>query len=173
MKQQSLNDVEPLISSVFAEATRKTYTWLSEAEIEDHTPSWLNQSENQILTHPVLQCLSFGNRDDALYEKAGEQDLSLNRTMIPLGSCTMKLNAAAEMFAFSWPEFGGNPSICASGSGSRLSEIIKNLKMACARLPVSGSFTAAQFGRSRRICWTAGNSQYHIEYGAKDTGISA
>lgn len=34
------------------------------------------------------------------------RDLALNRTMIPLGSCTMKLNAAAEMFALSWPEFG-------------------------------------------------------------------
>ena len=34
------------------------------------------------------------------------KDLSLNRSMIPLGSCTMKLNAAAEMFALSWPEFG-------------------------------------------------------------------
>lgn len=35
------------------------------------------------------------------------RDLALNRTMIPLGSCTMKLNAAAELFSLSWPEFGG------------------------------------------------------------------
>lgn len=34
------------------------------------------------------------------------KDLALNRSMIPLGSCTMKLNAAAELFALSWPEFG-------------------------------------------------------------------
>lgn len=34
-----------------------------------------------------------------------DKDLSLNRSMIPLGSCTMKLNAAAELFALSWPEF--------------------------------------------------------------------
>lgn len=34
------------------------------------------------------------------------RDLALNRTMIPLGSCTMKLNAASELFALSWPEFG-------------------------------------------------------------------
>ncbi len=34
------------------------------------------------------------------------KDLSLNRAMIPLGSCTMKLNAAAEMFPLSWPEVG-------------------------------------------------------------------
>jgi len=36
-----------------------------------------------------------------------DQDLALDRTMIPLGSCTMKLNAAAEMEAMTWPEFAG------------------------------------------------------------------
>ncbi|HOX78145.1 MAG TPA: aminomethyl-transferring glycine dehydrogenase [Bacteroidales bacterium] len=39
-------------------------------------------------------------------KKLENRDLALNRTMIPLGSCTMKLNAAAEMFPLSWPEFG-------------------------------------------------------------------
>lgn len=34
------------------------------------------------------------------------KDLSLNRAMIPLGSCTMKLNPAATLFSLSWPEFG-------------------------------------------------------------------
>lgn len=38
--------------------------------------------------------------------KLENRDLGLNRCMIPLGSCTMKLNAATEMFALSWPEFG-------------------------------------------------------------------
>ncbi len=35
-----------------------------------------------------------------------DKDIALNRSMIPLGSCTMKLNATAEMSAISWPEFG-------------------------------------------------------------------
>lgn len=39
-------------------------------------------------------------------KKLEEKDLSLNRAMIPLGSCTMKLNAAAELFALSWSSFG-------------------------------------------------------------------
>ncbi|TVQ15644.1 MAG: glycine dehydrogenase (aminomethyl-transferring) [Bacteroidetes bacterium] len=38
-------------------------------------------------------------------KKLENRDLALNRTMIPLGSCTMKLNAAAELFHLSWPEF--------------------------------------------------------------------
>ena len=35
------------------------------------------------------------------------KDLSLNTSMIPLGSCTMKLNATTEMVGITWPEFGG------------------------------------------------------------------
>ena len=38
--------------------------------------------------------------------RLANRDLGLDRTMIPLGSCTMKLNAAAELFHLSWPEFG-------------------------------------------------------------------
>ena len=36
-----------------------------------------------------------------------DKDIALDRSMIPLGSCTMKLNAAAEMEAITWPEFAG------------------------------------------------------------------
>ncbi|MDA3038019.1 MAG: aminomethyl-transferring glycine dehydrogenase [Actinomycetota bacterium] len=39
--------------------------------------------------------------------RLADRDLALDRTMIPLGSCTMKLNAAAEMEAITWPEFAG------------------------------------------------------------------
>ena len=39
--------------------------------------------------------------------RLSDKDLALDRTMIPLGSCTMKLNAAAEMEAITWPEFAG------------------------------------------------------------------
>ena len=39
--------------------------------------------------------------------RLADRDLALDRTMIPLGSCTMKLNATAEMIPITWPEFGG------------------------------------------------------------------
>ncbi|WP_257230505.1 hypothetical protein, partial [Pseudomonas sp. SbOxS1] len=38
--------------------------------------------------------------------KLADKDLALDRTMIPLGSCTMKLNAASEMIPVTWAEFG-------------------------------------------------------------------
>jgi glycine dehydrogenase len=37
--------------------------------------------------------------------RLSDRDLALDRAMIPLGSCTMKLNAAAEMMPITWPEF--------------------------------------------------------------------
>ncbi len=44
-----------------------------------------------------------------------DKDYALDRGMIPLGSCTMKLNAATEMAAVTWPEFAGHPPVRARG----------------------------------------------------------
>ena len=38
-------------------------------------------------------------------KKLGDKDIALDKAMIPLGSCTMKLNATSEMLPISWPEF--------------------------------------------------------------------
>lgn len=61
--------------------------------------------KSDFLTHPVFN--TYHSETDMLryLKKLENRDLALNRTMIPLGSCTMKLNAAAEMFSLSWPEF--------------------------------------------------------------------
>ena len=57
------------------------------------------------LTHPIFHM----NRAEAemtrYMRRLADRDLALDRAMIPLGSCTMKLNATAEMMAVSWPEF--------------------------------------------------------------------
>jgi glycine dehydrogenase len=59
------------------------------------------------------------------------RDLSLNRCMIPLGSCTMKLNPATSMFALSWPEFGNIhpfvPAEQAEGYLEMINEMEKDL----------------------------------------------
>ncbi len=63
------------------------------------------QRKSPFLSHPVFN--TYHSETDMMryLKKLENKDLALNRTMIPLGSCTMKLNAAAEMFSLSWPEF--------------------------------------------------------------------
>ena len=58
------------------------------------------------LTHPVFN--SYHSETEMLryLKRLESRDLSLTTSMIPLGSCTMKLNATAEMFPVTWPEFG-------------------------------------------------------------------
>ncbi|HPS72626.1 MAG TPA: glycine dehydrogenase (aminomethyl-transferring), partial [Bacteroidales bacterium] len=55
------------------------------------------------------------------------KDLSLNRAMIPLGSCTMKLNAAAEMFPLSWPEVGAIHPFAPADQVEGYTEMIKEM----------------------------------------------
>jgi glycine cleavage system P protein (glycine dehydrogenase) len=57
------------------------------------------------LTHPVFNTNHSETRMMRYLRKLAGKDLALDRTMIPLGSCTMKLNAATEMLAITWPEF--------------------------------------------------------------------
>lgn len=56
------------------------------------------------------------------------RDLALNRSMIPLGSCTMKLNAAVELFALSWPEFGSIHPFVPADQAEGYHQLIKGLE---------------------------------------------
>src|SRR5437667_9275866 len=59
---------------------------------------------SEFLTHPVFNTHDTETEMLRYLKKLESCDLSLTTSMIPLGSCTMKLNATAEMFPISWPE---------------------------------------------------------------------
>ena len=67
--------------------------------------SRIENRETEFLTHPVFNTHHSETEMLRYLRRLESRDLSLCHSMIPLGSCTMKLNATAEMFPVSWPEF--------------------------------------------------------------------
>ena len=62
---------------------------------------------SEYLTHPIFNSMRSETQMLRYLRRLADRDLALDRTMIPLGSCTMKLNSTAEMESISWPEFAG------------------------------------------------------------------
>ena len=61
--------------------------------------------QSPYLTHPVFHMNRAESEMTRYMRRLADRDLALDRAMIPLGSCTMKLNATAEMLPITWPEF--------------------------------------------------------------------
>ncbi|MBB4987357.1 aminomethyl-transferring glycine dehydrogenase [Streptomyces nymphaeiformis] len=76
-----------------------------DAAIEDTFPAGLLRSD-AYLTHPVFHAHRSETSMLRYLRKLADRDYALDRGMIPLGSCTMKLNATTEMEPVTWPEFG-------------------------------------------------------------------
>ncbi len=74
------------------------------AEVHDSHDRYAGRT-SQYLTHPVFNTHRTETEMLRYLRRLESRDLSLCHSMIPLGSCTMKLNATAEMFPISWPEF--------------------------------------------------------------------
>ena len=76
-----------------------------EAKAADALPVALRR-KSTFLTHPVFHAHRSETELLRYMRKLADRDLALDRAMIPLGSCTMKLNATTEMIPLTWPEFG-------------------------------------------------------------------
>ena len=100
----TLEDLEKVLTA-FGEAGRgPSRVSLEVDEQADRLPRELAR-ESAYLTHPVFNTHRSETSLLRYMRRLADRDLALDRTMIPLGSCTMKLNATAEMEPITWPEF--------------------------------------------------------------------
>jgi glycine dehydrogenase len=98
------SDVE-LLWKIFAKDGQTLPTFDAfEKGVEPLIPTELRRT-SKYLTHPVFNTHHSETGMLRYIRQLSDKDLALDRTMIPLGSCTMKLNATSEMIPITWPEF--------------------------------------------------------------------
>ena len=85
---------------------------------------------SSFLVHPVFHNYRSETAMLRYLRMLSDRDIALDRSMIPLGSCTMKLNAAAEMEAISWPEFAGLHPFAPAAQAAGYQQLIGELSAA-------------------------------------------
>lgn len=83
--------------------------------------------KSSYLTHPIFNSYHSETAMLRYIRSLSDRDLALDRTMIPLGSCTMKLNATTEMEAVTWPEFANLHPFSPSGQSLGTRQLIREL----------------------------------------------
>jgi glycine dehydrogenase len=84
--------------------------------------------DTAFMTHPVFHMNRAESEMMRYMRRLSDRDLALDRAMIPLGSCTMKLNAAAEMMPITWPEFSSLHPFCPPDQALGYREAIEDLR---------------------------------------------
>jgi glycine dehydrogenase len=102
-------------------------------DARDALPEGLRR-DSDFLTHPVFHVHRSETAMLRYLRRLADFDIALDRSMIPLGSCTMKLNAAAEMEPVSWPEFAGLHPFAPAEQAAGYLELISGLQDALAEI---------------------------------------
>ena len=99
---------------------------LGEVDAQYDLPAELLRTD-EYMQHPIFHKYRSETEMMRYLRHLADKDLALDRTMIPLGSCTMKLNAAAEMEPISWPEFANIHPLVPEDQAEGWHELIKDL----------------------------------------------
>lgn len=83
---------------------------------------------SEFLTHPAFSRYRTETAMMRYLRALSDKDIALDRSMIPLGSCTMKLNAAAEMESITWPEFARQHPFAPADDAAGLRRLIAQLE---------------------------------------------
>ncbi len=98
-----------------------------DASTADALPAALLR-QSAFLTHPVFNTHHSEHELLRYLRSLADKDLAMDRTMIPLGSCTMKLNATAEMIPVTWPEFSQIHPLVPADQALGYKELIETLE---------------------------------------------
>ncbi|GAA2784908.1 aminomethyl-transferring glycine dehydrogenase [Mycolicibacterium pallens] len=94
----------------------------------DYAGPEIDSRTTEFLTHPAFHRYRTETEMMRYLRTLADKDIALDRSMIPLGSCTMKLNAAAEMESITWPEFGRQHPFAPAGDTPGLRKLIADLE---------------------------------------------
>ncbi len=125
----TLKDVKN-ISIIFAEANGNSFDEKSFASLLESVESKLQKEfarTSEYLTHPVFNSYHSETEMMRYIKMLEKRDLSLTTSMIPLGSCTMKLNAATEMLGITYPQFANIHPFVPREQAEGYTEIINEL----------------------------------------------
>ncbi len=135
------------------------------AGVPDALPEGLRR-DSEFLTHPVFHSHRSETAMLRYLRRLADFDIALDRSMIPLGSCTMKLNAAAEMEPVTWPEFAElHPFAPADQAGGFL-ELIRGLQDALAEITGYDAVSLQpNAGSQGELCGLLAIRHYHASRG--------
>ncbi|MBM3566343.1 MAG: aminomethyl-transferring glycine dehydrogenase, partial [Alphaproteobacteria bacterium] len=143
----------------------------SAADLDDATPDAIPDAlkrTSPFLTHPVFNTHHSETAMVRYLKRLEDRDIALNRAMIPLGSCTMKLNAGAEMLPLTWPKFANlhpfAPLDQAKGTLEMVAELDRRLKEITGFAAVSLQPNAGSQGEYAGLLAIR---KYHAERGQK------
>src|SRR5690606_16939811 len=116
-----------VILEIFAAAENKA---LNVSPSNGHQSDWPASlvRKSSYLTHPVFNAHHSEHEMLRYIKRLENKDLSMVHSMISLGSCTMKLNATAEMIPVTWPEFGNIHPFAPADQTKGYQELTSNLE---------------------------------------------
>ena len=122
----TIEDVADIVS-VFTGGNRPVFK--DGAPLIPRAPITLRRTTDY-LTHPVFNSYHSETEMMRYIRRLERKDVGLDTSMIPLGSCTMKLNAAAEMLPVTWPEFGRMHPFAPPAQAQAYAEVFRDLEAA-------------------------------------------
>ena len=122
----SLREVEKVLEVIHGKQTGIKVEQLA-SDLRTAFPAQFER-KSQYLAHPVFNTHHSETEMLRYLHRLQARDLSLTTSMIPLGSCTMKLNATAEMFPVSWPEFAKLHPFAPASQTAGYAQLFKDLE---------------------------------------------